>query len=1204
MIYTVVCTDINDYIDWQFELLEYSWSRIHQPGKLVRLVACEDDVDLPVHKHADVFRTRPTNVHPESGDVYVCYNRLYSLKQWLEQEDVQGTILIVDADVIFRSPVKTTVPKGQPLGQHWLDYGLGGDFRTALEHSTEVDLDTLQHVTWPALIDADDLRELLPRWIELTVLVREQLKGQESDMFAFLAAAKEQGLTFELGTTTAFMPWPDEQVAGAPIIHYCQVVEKEDGSHLWSKQNYDPWERVPYAESAKLPYCRDLVALVDEFARLKFFEAEHNSDTIFIALASYCEPELIDTIQSCLQKARHPENLRFGICHQFDNTDELTSETCLDQFSQDTRFRYVVYDHKQSQGGCWARNIAQQLYDDETYTLQIDAHTQMIESWDSILIEMLQSLPSKKPLITQFPPLYSIEQGTKEFRHLDDLSQVNTAMAESWADEGWLNHPQKLISENNIFPRYTRVLSGAFVFTTGEWNEVVRQDPKHFYTGEEFALAIRSYTHGYDLFDPSQIVCWHRLHPSANRKYWDDNSDDKSKFRHKQAISRLGLLLNGDSDTELGRFGLGNERSLEDYKHFSGIDCINKSIAADAANGVPPIANIVEFTDSSFEQHLPLADADVMVDVTLHLAHKEPIMLSCAESTPVLLSLFQGLRNKLVTPDDVILLNLGEEGQESLLFKQSQLVAIETSPTLSGAFFSQLAILNDAANDINVASQAVESEQVTFSSNQTIQIPSAQTPIVGGEISDDWKIWIWHNVGRGCSKDDIFKQLIERGFAWNVVKVELNYEPSVPLDEIVVGETTNQNEFEYRANAVACRIKSEELEIYSVDKVLNQQECQQLSEMVFANLQPSTTVASDGLNGGRTSSTCFFDSNNSQHSLAVSISERVSRLIGINHSYAEAIQGHVYGPGEEYKAHQDWFEPGTPEFESQASAAMGGQRTWSVIIYLNKVEAGGDTVFERAGVTVHPEPGKMVFWNNLKDDGSVNHQALHQACPVEQGQKIALTLWYRTFGQGGMYTREPYELVPNFTESGIQSKTMSEPLFQALLEFYQKSSSNDLRDEFVDGGYLQNNAGINPSSLITLPDNLQQAVISELLPICEEWSQQELDFTSLYGVRVYHRGASLRMHTDTGRSHIISAILNIAQDVDQDWPLIIDDNMFRRHSVVLKPGEMVLYESSRLSHGRPDPLQGESFANLFVHFCPKNYCIPELVESMKEMENS
>ena len=118
MIHTVVCTDINDYVNWQCELLEYSWSRINQPGKLVRLVACEETQALPEHRHMEVFRTRPSNVHPTSGDVYVCYNRLYSLQQWLNTNNVQGTILIVDSDVVFKAPLKTKVQRGKPVGQH------------------------------------------------------------------------------------------------------------------------------------------------------------------------------------------------------------------------------------------------------------------------------------------------------------------------------------------------------------------------------------------------------------------------------------------------------------------------------------------------------------------------------------------------------------------------------------------------------------------------------------------------------------------------------------------------------------------------------------------------------------------------------------------------------------------------------------------------------------------------------------------------------------------------------------------------------------------------------------------------------------------------------------------------------------------------------------------------------------------------------
>jgi prolyl 4-hydroxylase len=1175
MIYTVVCTDINDYVNWQFELLEYSWSRIHQPGKLVRLVACEDNEQLPVHKHAEVFRTRPTNVHPESGDVYVCYNRLYSLKQWLDEEDIQGTVLIVDADVVFRAPLKALRERGNPLGQHWVDYGLGGEFKKALEQSTDTDLDTLQPVTWPALIDADDLRQLLPRWIEATVSIREQVKRQESDMFAFLIAAQEQSLEFELGTTTAFMPWPEEQVQGAPIIHYCQVVEKNDGSHLWSKQSYKPWERVAGAETAKLLYCQDLVAIVDEFARLKNFETEHESNTIFIALASYCEPELIDTIQSCIENARYPENLRFGICHQFDNSDELTSETCLDQFSQDKRFRYVVYDHKHSQGGCWARNIAQQLYDGETYTLQIDAHTQMIESWDSILIEMLQLLPSEKPLVTQFPPLYSIEDGVKDFHHLDDLSQVNTVIAESWTSEGSLHHPQRLIAENNVFPRCTRALSGAFVFTTGEWNEIVRQDPKHFYTGEEFALAVRSYTHGYDLFDPSQIVCWHRLHPAANRKYWDDNSDAKTTFRHQQAISRLNLLFDGDPNETLGRFALGQERTLEEFASFSGIDCVNKTLSNAAQQGEWLEPNLVVPSCNENDESQLGANMGTIVEVTINLVDMQPLLLSCEEQTPVLVSLFQALQNKSMSPNDLVYLELGANGEERIYFKSKQLVSIETNPGLSGDFFASL------------TAQAQSNAAITKQHNQQVEQPAQQA----AEISDSWKIWIWNNVARGCSKDSIFKQLIEHGFAWHVARTELNHEPSIPLDQIV-DHASNAVEHEpYQPNPVAKRFDNPDLQIYSIDGFLNSDECTALIGTIHDNLKPSTVadnIETDGVvSQDRTSSTCVFDNNNPEHALAMEVSARLSKVIGINPSYAEPIQAQLYAVGGEYKAHYDWFEPGTPAFDAQACAAKGGQRTWSVIVYLNDVISGGETKFEKANLTLQPSQGRVVFWNNLDQNNAPNNEALHQACPVLEGEKAILTFWYRSFGEGEMYVRKPNELKPRFTQLGFDKGTMSHDLFQNLSSYYQQCSKADKRDEFVEGEFLSNQTDSVPSELIDIPENLRQEIISELQPRCEEWSQSELEFSALYGIRVYKRGTSLKMHTDTDTTHFISVILNIAQQVDSDWGLEIDDHMERRHSINLVPGELIFYEGARLNHGRPSPFNGDSYANIFLHFRPK-----------------
>ena len=46
-------------------------------------------------------------------------------------------------------------------------------------------------------------------------------------------------------------------------------------------------------------------------------------------------------------------------------------------------------------------------------------------------------------------------------------------------------------------------------------------------------------------------------------------------------------------------------------------------------------------------------------------------------------------------------------------------------------------------------------------------------------------------------------------------------------------------------------------------------------------------------------------------------------------------------------------------------------------------------------------------------------------------------------------------------------------------------------------------------------------------------------------------------HLDKTWSHVISAILNIAQEVEEEWPLYMQDNEGGSHRLLLRPGEMV-----------------------------------------------
>ena len=75
------------------------------------------------------------------------------------------------------------------------------------------------------------------------------------------------------------------------------------------------------------------------------------------------------------------------------------------------------------------------------------------------------------------------------------------------------------------------------------------------------------------------------------------------------------------------------------------------------------------------------------------------------------------------------------------------------------------------------------------------------------------------------------------------------------------------------------------------------------------------------------------------------------------------------------------------------------------------------------------------------------------------------------------------------------------------------------------------------------------------------------------------------MQVDRVETHAASVIVNVAQSSPGSaWPLRILDHSGNSHDVNMQPGEAVLYESARLLHARPEPLEGEWFANAFVHF--------------------
>ncbi len=452
-------------------------------------------------------------------------------------------------------------------------------------------------------------------------------------------------------------------------------------------------------------------------------------------------------------------------------------------------------------------------------------------------------------------------------------------------------------------------------------------------------------------------------------------------------------------------------------------------------------------------------------------------------------------------------------------------------------------------------------------------------------FDENWKRWIRHNVGRSCDKDEIFKILIDNGFDYDAIRNELNHEPSVSINQIENPLLTEQiddtpSELQpkiYLANARP--VASNRAEIFVLDDFLNEEECERLIAIIRNNLRPSTIIShqKEPDHTFRTSHTC--DLHTRTDPLVAEIDTRICRYIGINPSYSEVMQGQYYEVGEEFKPHTDYFE-------AEALEKLGdvrGERTWTFLIFLNNTERGGGTRFTHLDRTFMPQLGQAITWNNLYQDGRPNPDTLHHAMPVEQGYKAVITKWFRQRGKGKRFGKGANELIPSFTSRGFEKMPIPSGLYQKVLDYYREHVS-DARIEIVEG--FIDGPDKHGSLLTDLPVDLKQQIHQALKPILEKWSGIALKPTYIYGIRTYLDQAVLKPHRDRVETHIISAILNIDQQVREDWPLLIDDHYYRTHPITMAPGEMILYEGGRLQHGRPLPLKGESYANIFVHYKP------------------
>ncbi|WP_163958220.1 prolyl hydroxylase family protein [Sphingomonas insulae] len=191
------------------------------------------------------------------------------------------------------------------------------------------------------------------------------------------------------------------------------------------------------------------------------------------------------------------------------------------------------------------------------------------------------------------------------------------------------------------------------------------------------------------------------------------------------------------------------------------------------------------------------------------------------------------------------------------------------------------------------------------------------------------------------------------------------------------------------------KVPSPKLDLFLARGFIGPELCAALIERIDAVRRPSTIADPNGDAAFRTSETGDLFAGDP---VVQAVERRLAMFTGLDPVHGEPLQGQRYAVGQEFKGHTDYFEPQGADYAKYCSVA--GNRTWTVMVYLNEPQAGGATRFKAIDKIVQPETGKMVAWNNRRADGSPNPATLHQGMKVRAGTKYVITKWYRELPWG------------------------------------------------------------------------------------------------------------------------------------------------------------------------------------------------------------
>lgn len=291
---------------------------------------------------------------------------------------------------------------------------------------------------------------------------------------------------------------------------------------------------------------------------------------IFISIASYRDPDLINTVRNCYEQAYDKDGLFFCVVSQadFEEHPDLS-------FVPENQIRYIRIPWQKSLGACWAREIASRRIEKE-YFLQIDSHSRFVKNWDSLVIKKYNQCEKYwgEMVFTHHPNGFERTGGKDIYNQkIQEKPNFSTAV---WSEEARMLQPVWYFTEPSEYGYESFYVCANSFFCKTKIIEDVPYDKDLYFIGEEPSLTIRLYTRNIRVINPPMNYMFHMYNPDAKRVkrrlHWEDN---QSWFNmNKKSYERLAKIMTGDMS--LGIYGVGSIKKYQEFKEKIGVDLDQK----------------------------------------------------------------------------------------------------------------------------------------------------------------------------------------------------------------------------------------------------------------------------------------------------------------------------------------------------------------------------------------------------------------------------------------------------------------------------------------------------------------------------------------------------------------------------------------------------------------------------------------------------